>query len=66
MEDARLIRGGLADAASVALVGYRGLMAGKSVVIPGLGNKLLPIVVRLSPRQVVTRVSRRLLEQTPR
>jgi uncharacterized protein len=65
LADARLVRGSLADAASVALAGYRGMMAGKPIVIPGLGNKLLPVVVRLSPRQVVTRVSRRLLEQTP-
>src|SRR5207237_7090515 len=66
MEDARLIKGTLSDAASVALAGYRGLMAGKTVVIPGLSNKLLPVVVRLSPRRIVTRVSRRMLEQTPR
>ena len=65
MEDARLIKGTLPDAASVAMAGYRGLMARKSVVIPGLGNKLLPVVVRLSPRRIVTRVSRRLLEQSP-
>ena len=65
LEDARLVRGSLADAASVALAGYRGLMAGKSLVIPGLGNRLLPVVVRLSPRRVITRVSRRLLEQSP-
>jgi len=65
LEDARLVRGSLADAASVALAGYRGLMAGKSIVIPGLGNRLLPVVVRLSPRRVITRVSRRLLEQSP-
>lgn len=64
MADARLIKGTLPDAASVALAGYRGLMAGKSVVIPGLGNKLLPVVVRLSPRGIITRVSRRLLEQS--
>ena len=66
LENARLVRGRLPDAASVALAGYRGLMAGKSVVIPGLGNKLLPFGVRLSPRQAVTRISRRLLEQAPR
>src|SRR5437762_5950845 len=44
LEDARLVRGQIADAGSVALAGYRGLMAGKSVVIPGWGNKLLPVV----------------------
>jgi uncharacterized protein len=66
MEDARLVKGTLPDPASVALAGYRGLMAGKSIVIPGLGNRLLPVVVRLSPRRIVTRVSRRLLEQAPR
>jgi uncharacterized protein len=31
----------LADAASVAKAGFDGLMRGKSVVIPGLGNKLI-------------------------
>jgi uncharacterized protein len=66
LEAARVVKGTLPDAASVALAGYRGLMAGKTVVIPGLGNKLLPVVVRLSPRRIVTRVSRRMLEQAPR
>ncbi len=65
LEGARLLRGQIADAGSVARAGYRGLMAGKSIVIPGWGNKLLPVVVRLSPRRVVTRVSRRMLEQAP-
>src|SRR5947208_1315720 len=37
LEDARLLRGALADAASVALAAYRGLMAGKSLVIPAVG-----------------------------
>ena len=66
IENARLFRRGVADASAVALAGYRGLMAGKLLVIPGFGNKLLPLAVRLSPRQVVTRISRRLLEQAPR
>src|SRR5437879_13143443 len=65
LEDARLVRGSLADAASVALAGYRGLMAGKSIVIPGLGNRLLPVVVRLSPRRGITRISGRLLGPRP-
>jgi uncharacterized protein len=65
MEDSRLVRGQIADARSVALGGYRGLMAGKTIVIPGLGNKLIPLVVRLSPRKMVTRVVRRMQERTP-
>src|SRR5207248_4346784 len=56
MEDSRLVRGEIADAASVALAGYRGLMAGKTIGIPGFSNKLIPWVARLSPRGMVTRV----------
>jgi short-subunit dehydrogenase len=65
LEDSRLVRGQIADARSVALAGYRGLMAGKTIVIPGLSNKLIPWVVRLSPRGMVTRVVRRMQERVP-
>lgn len=63
LEDSRLVQGQIADARSVALAGYRGLMARKPIVIPGFSNKLIPIVVRLSPRGVVTRVVRRMQER---
>ena len=36
--------------ASVAMAGYRGLMANKRAVLPGLGNKALPFLLRLFPR----------------
>ena len=65
MEDSRLVQGQIADAASVALAGYRGLMSGKTLVIPGFANKLIPWVGRLSPRGMVTRVVRRLQERVP-
>jgi short-subunit dehydrogenase len=65
LEDSRLVQGQIADARSVALAGYRGLMARKTIVIPGFSNKLIPIVVRLSPRGVVTRVVRRMQERVP-
>jgi short-subunit dehydrogenase len=65
MEDSRLVQGQIADAASVALAGYRGLMAGKTLVIPGFTNKLVPWVARVSPRGAVTRVVRRMQERTP-
>jgi short-subunit dehydrogenase len=65
LEDSRLVQGQIADARSVALAGYRGLMAGKTLVIPGFGNKLVPWMIRLSPRSVVPRVVRRMQERVP-
>ena len=66
LEDSRLVQGNIGDAPSVALAGYRGLMAGKTLVIPGFSNKLIPWIVRVSPRGVVTRVVRRMQERVPR
>jgi short-subunit dehydrogenase len=37
-------------ASAVALAGYRGLMAGKRAVMPGLGIKIVPLLLRLFPR----------------
>ncbi len=36
--------------ANVAKAGYQGLMADRRVVLPGLGNKMLPFLLRLFPR----------------
>ena len=65
MEDSRLVRGQIADARSVALAGYRGLMTGKTIVIPGFTNKLVPWLERVSPRGMVTRVVRRMQDRVP-
>jgi len=46
------------DVRSVARAGYRGMMRGRRVIVPGLGNKLLVQSVRFSPRRVVTTVAR--------
>lgn len=37
----------------VALSGYRGLMRGRSVVVPGLHNKVVPWLPRLFPRPMI-------------
>jgi uncharacterized protein len=50
------------DAKTVARDGYRGLMAGKTLVISGFRNWLVAESVRFSPRKLVTAVSRKLLE----
>jgi uncharacterized protein len=38
------------SAANVAKAGYRGLMANKRAVLPGLGIKMVPFLLRLFPR----------------
>src|SRR5436190_22814684 len=38
------------SASDVALAGYRGLMANKRAVLPGLGTKIVPFLLRLFPR----------------
>jgi short-subunit dehydrogenase len=38
------------SAAAVAQAGYRGLMANKRAVLPGLGIKIVPLLLRLFPR----------------
>jgi short-subunit dehydrogenase len=51
------------DAKTVARDGYRGLMAGKTLVISGFRNWLVAESVRFSPRKMVTAVSRKLLDK---
>ena len=64
LEKSRLIkRMKVMDARTVAEAGYRGLMAGKPVVIPGLMNKLLAQSVRFSPRWMVTKIARKMQEE---
>ncbi len=63
MEDSKLVQGRIMDARTVAEAGYRGLMGGKAVVVPGVSAKLLAFSVRLSPRWIVTRIVRRMQER---
>lgn len=62
----KLMRGRIADARSVALAGYDGMMRGRAVVIPGFRNRLLAVAVRLLPRAVVTSVVRRIQDDRER
>jgi uncharacterized protein len=50
------------DATTVARDGYRGLMAGKTLVISGFKNWLLAEATRFGPRKLVTAVSRKVME----
>lgn len=54
------------DARTVAEVGYRGLMNGKTVIVPGLEYKLLERAVGVTPRSLVRKLSRHLNESRSR
>ncbi len=49
------------DAKTVALAGYQGLHAGRSIVIPGMFNKIMAVAGELPPRQIALAVNRILL-----
>jgi uncharacterized protein len=55
-------KGFVMSASDVAREGWRGMKAGKRVVIPGLANRLLVQAERVSPRRLVTAISRRIRE----
>jgi len=64
MQNSGLVKGRkMMDARTVAEAGYRAMMSGKTVVIPGLGNKLLAQSIRFSPRRLVTKIVRRMQEE---
>jgi len=59
---ARLFKRGVQDADTVARRAYAGLMRGERLVIPGLRNKMLVQVLRVSPRSSVIEIVRRMQE----
>jgi short-subunit dehydrogenase len=66
MSDVNLTRM-LASARQVAEAGYDAMLRGKTVMVPGLVNKItIHGLLRLSPRQVSTRISRFLMQKRER
>jgi short-subunit dehydrogenase len=60
--ESRLLSAGAMSAEDVAEIGYKGLMRGKAVIIPGARNKVLAWSTRLGPRSLVVNLSRWALE----
>jgi uncharacterized protein len=61
LEKSRLFKGGLIpvlDPATVAKIGYEGLMKGQRIVIPGLMNKIGAFAPRFIPRRLVTQITK--------
>lgn len=51
-----------ADAVSVARAGYRGMMAGNDLVVPGFSNQVLALTMRFMPRRLLLWISGKLTE----
>jgi short-subunit dehydrogenase len=56
-------KGGVMGAATVARVGFDGLMAGRRVAIAGAGNKLTVLSTRMAPRTMLAKITRKLNSQ---
>jgi short-subunit dehydrogenase len=57
MTDSKLVQSGLMDARSVARAGYAGLMAGKSIVVPGRPNQITVFLTRFLPRAMAAQMA---------
>lgn len=53
----------LVDVREVARIGYEGLKQGKRIVIPGWKNRVAVELLRISPRETVTKVVRKIQEK---
>jgi len=63
MKDVRLLER-MAPARAVAETGYKAMLKGKTVVVPGVFNKItVHGLLRLSPRWLTTSISRTLMEK---
>ncbi|RCJ32029.1 short-chain dehydrogenase [Nostoc minutum NIES-26] len=59
MEESKLVTSqNVMDAETVAKISYQGLMSNKTVVVPGIKNKLLAEAVRFTPRKMVVKIAR--------
>ncbi len=62
MEDIKIMEGNVMSAEKVAKIGYKGLLKGKRVVIPGFINKFQAFITRLVSLKKVTQIARSYME----
>lgn len=63
MQHSRIMENEMMDAATVAQAGYRGLMCGREVIVPGRRNQGFALLSRLLPASKMTRIIRMAQEQ---
>lgn len=59
---ARMVAMGSMTAEQVARAGYRALLRGRQVIVPGFWNSLMIFSTRLAPRSWMARISKQLME----
>ena len=63
MQESKLVSGRrIMDAAFVASEGYKGMKVGRTLVIPGIQNKVMSLGVKFLPRGIVTKIVRSIQE----
>jgi short-subunit dehydrogenase len=62
LEKTRLFKLGAMTSHDVARIGLAGMLRGRTLIVPGVKNKLLAQSVRFSPRKVVTAIARMIQE----
>jgi short-subunit dehydrogenase len=60
VKKSRLFQGAVMTAADVARAGYAGWKQNKAIVVPGFSNRLGALLVRVSPRSTVRKLTKRL------
>lgn len=63
IENTNYFKGSILSADKVAAAGYKALIKGKRFVIVGTKNKLMAFAVRLTPRKMVTRLGKQLMQK---
>ena len=64
LEDSKLFKGkNIPSSKTVAEFGYRSMMSGKTVAIHGLVNSILANAIRIMPRALVVKVTRKMQEK---
>lgn len=63
LEQSKLFQRRTMKASNVAQIAYDGLMQGKTIIIPGLMNRIMVEATRLAPRSIAPKVVRKLQEK---
>ncbi len=63
MKNTNLFKGNLMEPEKAAKIGYRALMKGHRVVVPGFRNKYQMFLVRVAPRKLTTKVGKIIMSE---